>query len=103
MTEVNDLLVSIGGAGAPPSFEVINVQNGTSWIKKELPFSISHHCSTKINETTILITGGVSGGKVSEKFKVNITQKIYSFDLKSLILWLDFELFKLIRYPFLFD
>ena len=66
MTDVNDLLVSIGGAGAPPSFEVINVQNGTSWVRKELPFRLHGHCSTKINETSILITGGYSDFKASK-------------------------------------
>ena len=86
MTEVSDLLVSIGGVGADTSFEIINVQNGTNWVKKELPFKIHGHCSTKINQTTILITGGYLDGKVSKKFKVNIIQKIYSYDLKSLIL-----------------
>ena len=68
MTEVSDMLVSIGGAGGPTSFEIINLLNGTSWIKRELPFSIYEHCSTKINETTILITGGaLQNGQVSKK------------------------------------
>ena len=66
LTEINDLLVIIGGWGTYTSFEVINVQNGTSWIKKELLFSIWRHCSAKINETSILITGGLLDGKVSK-------------------------------------
>ena len=66
MTEINDLLVSIGDAKSSSSYEHINVLNETKWIEKAMPFSIYYHCSTKINQSTILITGGKMNGKVSE-------------------------------------
>ena len=66
MTEINDLLVSIGGDGGSSSFEYISVLNETKWVKRDMPFRIVYHCSTKLNQSTILITGGILNSKASK-------------------------------------
>ena len=71
MTEMNDLLISIGGMGGGLSFEYINVLTGKKWIERKLPFYISHQCSTKINQSTIILTGGYQNvlSKASKSIK----------------------------------
>ena len=70
MIEVGNLLLSIGGAlgdgnGYDDTFEFIDVVNGKFWIESRLPFKVHSPpdppkpCSTKINQTTILIIGGI--------------------------------------------
>ena len=70
MTEINDLLICIGGFGEYSSFEYINVLKGTKWIKRDMHFGIWGHCSAKINQSTILITGGWLDGKVSKSSQI---------------------------------
>ena len=68
MTEMNDLLISIGGYGGLSSFEYINVLTGTKWIERKLPFEITHQCATKINQSTIMLIGGYLNWEVRKKF-----------------------------------
>ena len=78
MTAINDLLVVIGGfVRGSSSFEYINVLNGTKWIKSDMQFNIHHHCSTKINQTTILIAGGYWNREIGDK-KVSRNNQILS-------------------------
>ena len=70
MTEINDFIVSIGGAFAWSSFEYINVLNDTKWVKRDMPFNIYNQCSTKINQSTILITGGILNNKVRKNNEI---------------------------------
>ena len=91
MTEINDLLVSIGGSDprvnhlhhqATSSLEYINVLNGTKWIKRDMPFSIYSHCSMKINQSTILITGGWNpNGRVSKDNQILCYQIMFTHEL----------------------
>ena len=78
MTEINDLLVSIGDDGGSSSFEYINLLNETKWMKKDMPFDIAYHCSTKINQSKILITGGRLNGPVSKNNQISSNKMTYT-------------------------
>ena len=78
ISEINELLVIIGGASRSSSIEYINVLNGTKWIKKDMPFDIYNHCSTKINQTTILMTGGRLNKTVTKMVKFYIIKMTFT-------------------------
>ena len=78
MTEINDLLVSIGDAKSSSSYEHINVLNETKWIEKAMPFSIYNHCSTKLNQSTILITGGNLNRKVRKLIRYYVVKVTFT-------------------------
>ena len=60
MEEVSGTLFSVGGNGirAGMSMEWIDIRNGQSWTKQDLPFKISRHCMTKFNKTHLIVPGG---------------------------------------------
>ena len=65
MNEAKNSIVIIGGRGAKRSYEMIDHYNGTKWESKTLPFSIEGHCSTKLDDDSVIITGGYLNGKVN--------------------------------------
>ena len=48
------------------SMEWIELANGVSWTKVDLPFSVFGHCITKLNATHIMLTGGLMNMRVSK-------------------------------------
>ena len=67
MVEGNGKLFAVGGYGSRNSMEGVDLQNGTSWIRENLPFSITAHCMSGFNSTHAILTGGFLDGKVSKR------------------------------------
>ena len=61
MNEINNTLFVIGSDGYNGSLLYINLENGTEWTRKYLPFRIWGHCSVVINNAEIMVIGGGYG------------------------------------------
>ena len=68
MTMITKQVVIIGGENARYSIEYINIEQGSKWVKKNLDFDVTEHCTVPINNSTIMVIGGVQDGKVFRHF-----------------------------------
>ena len=69
MEEGNGKLFSVAGGingGEAKSMEWIDLKNGLSWTRQDLPFTNVGHCMTKFNETHLIVTGGLLNNKGCE-------------------------------------
>ena len=80
MVEGNGKLFAVGGWYTGDSMEWIDLQNGESWVREDLPFVISRHCMTWFNSSHAILTGGWSDGKVSKR---SWNKNILSYFLES--------------------
>ena len=67
MEEGNGKLFAVGGCLTGDSMEWIDLQNGTSWIREDIPFDVDSHCMTTFNSTHVILTGGCLDGSVSKR------------------------------------
>ena len=80
MKYLNQGIWAIGGTGGSGSKNTMDYFDMTSnvWTKHSLPFSVSYHCLTKINEHQLILLGGYQGGAtgVNNEMKKYINQII---------------------------
>ena len=73
MVEGNGKLFAVGGIsvngedGMGNSMEWIDLNNGTSWTREDIPFRLYGHCMTRFNSSHAILTGGWSNFKVSKR------------------------------------
>ena len=69
--EVNDTLWISGGMDGDEVLQTTEMVGTEAKFSQNLPMKMAGHCTTKVNETTALISGGYDGTYLADTFFIN--------------------------------